>query len=171
MNIFLSILFSIVMLFNVFATDDFTDGKLSNENIEISNEIVEEFLEETSEQLSYFVYVPNNNADGFDIEIASTNRISSDVVLDELKNYKVLPADVSINNFKIEDGLITIDFNQAFSDIVCSMGTSGESMIVGSVVNTFLNAFQAETVYITVDGDILESGHVIYDFELGFFEL
>jgi hypothetical protein len=34
------------MLFNVFATDDFTDGKLSNENIETSNEIVEEFLEE-----------------------------------------------------------------------------------------------------------------------------
>ena len=39
-------------------------------------------------------------------------------------------------------------------------------MVVGSVVNTFLDAFQAESVYFTVDGQILESGHVIYDFAI-----
>lgn len=164
MNSFLNILFSIVMLFNISATDGFVDYKLSNE-------VIVENLEFNSEQLSYSIYIPNSNADGFDTEIISVKEISAETVLNELKNYKVLPADVSINNFKIEDGLITIDFNKSFSDLVCSMGTSGETMIVGSVVNTFLDAFQAEAVYITVNGDILESGHIIYDFELDFFEL
>ena len=28
----------------------------------------------------------------------------------------------------MDDGLITIDFNQAFADVICSMGTSGDVM-------------------------------------------
>ena len=47
-------------------------------------------------------------------------------------------------------------------------------VIVGGlpdVVNTFLDAFQAESVYFTVDGQILESGHVIYDFAMPFFSV
>jgi len=65
---------------------------------------------------------------------------------------------------------LNIDFNRSFADLICSMGTAGELMITGSVVNTFLSAFQAESVYFTVDGEILESGHVIYDFPLTFVE-
>jgi hypothetical protein len=43
-------------------------------------------------------------------------------------------------------------------------------MVLGSLVNTYLSAYQAETVLITVEGQILESGHVIYDFPMGYFE-
>ena len=68
----------------------------------------------------------------------------------------------------MNDGSITIDFNQAFADTVCSMGTSGEFLIVGSVVNTFLDAFQGESVYFTVDEQILESGHETYDHSMTF---
>ena len=121
--------------------------------------------------LSYSVYVPNNNADGFNVITAAAENISADTILNELKSQKVLPDTVSINSFAIDSSVITIDFNKAFADTVCSMGTSGELMIVGSVVNTFLDAFQAESVYFTVDGQILESGHTIYDFNLTFFSL
>jgi spore germination protein GerM len=105
------------------------------------------------------------------VETISTADISAETVLTELKKRNVLPEAVSINNFHMDNGLITIDFNQAFADVVCSMGTSGELMVVGSVVNTFLDAFQAESVYFTVDGQILESGHVIYDFAMPFFSV
>ena len=44
------------------------------------------------------------------------------------------------------------------------MGTAGESATIKAVVNTFLDAYGAQEAYITVDGEILESGHVIYDF-------
>ena len=175
MNSFLSILFSIVMLFNFVTTGEIIVDSESTigviENTNVSGVIIEEPTNLVPEIFSYSIYIPNSNADGFDTEIVSVNEISSDAVLDELKNYKVLPADVSINNLGIKNGLITIDFNQSFADVVRSMGTSGETMIVGSVVNTFLNAFQAEIVFLTVNGEILESGHAIYDFELGFFEL
>ena len=60
---------------------------------------------------------------------------------------------------------------EGFADIMNQMGSSGELMIVGSVTNTFLNAFKAEKLYFTVDGEVFESGHTIYDFELTFFNI
>ena len=121
--------------------------------------------------ISYAVYVPNDNADGFHVITASGETVSAETVLAELKKQNVLPEAISLNSFHLENGLITMDLNQAFADIICSMGTSGELMIVGSVVNTFLEAFQAESVSFTVDGEILESGHTIYDFPLSFFSM
>ena len=128
-----------------------------------------ETTESESSLLSYSIYVPNDNADGFDVETVSTEEISAETVLIELKNRNVLPDAVSMNSFAIDSGLITMDLNQVFADTVCSMGTSGELMIVGSVVNTFLDAFQAEYVYFTVNGQMLESGHTVYDSPMPFF--
>ena len=137
----------------------------------ISEALTEDPMESVSQLLSYSIYVPNDNANGFVVETISTADISAETVLTELKKRNVLPEAVSINNLHMDNGLITIDFNQSFTDAVCSMGTSGELMVVGSVVNTFLDAFQAESVYFTVDGQILESGHVIYDFAMPFFSV
>ena len=71
---------------------------------------------------------------------------------------------------ELVDTQLTLDFNQAFADQLKTYGTSGERMMIGCVVNTFLRAYDAQTVYITIDGGILESGHVIYDFPIGFME-
>lgn len=120
--------------------------------------------------VTYQIYIPNDNADGFDIKTVETDRITADGILAELQAQGVLPETVIINAFGSEGSQLNIDFNQAFGDLICSMGTAGELMITGSVTNTFLNAFQAESLFFTVDGEILESGHVIYDFPLTFFE-
>lgn len=120
--------------------------------------------------LTYQIYLPNDNADGFDIETVETTRITADSVLAELKTRGVLPESVSINSFEAEGMQLNIDFNQPFADLICSMGTAGELMISGSVVNTYLSAFQTESLYFTINGEILESGHVIYDFPLTFVE-
>ena len=114
-------------------------------------------------ELSYDIYLPNDNADGWIIETVCCHQITPDGVLQELKTRGALPEHVAINTFGSEGSQLQIDFNQAFGDLVCSTGTSGELMIVGSVVNTFLSAFQAESLVFTVNGEILESGHVIYD--------
>ena len=118
--------------------------------------------------VTYELYLPNVNADGFDIVTVETDRITADGVLAQLHERGALPEDVVINAFGADGDQLNLDFNQAFADLVCSMGTSGERMVIGSVVNTFLNAFQAQSVYFTVDGEVLESGHVVYDFPIEF---
>ena len=158
----LSVFFAAVMLFGLTAC---SKSSVDMDTMETASpEILTDApTESVSQPLSFSVYIPNANADGFRTETIHTADISAAAVLSALKTRNVLPDPVTINSFRIDNGLITIDFNQAFADAVCSMGTSGELLIVGSVVNTFLDAFQAESVCFTVDGQILESGHAIYD--------
>ena len=121
-------------------------------------------------ELEYQIYLPLENADGIVAKRLTVTEISAESVLAELQSHNVLPEDVVINSFTAQGTQLNIDFNQAFGDLICSMGTSGERMIVGSVANTYLNAFQMESLYFTINGEILESGHVIYDFPIEFME-
>ncbi len=119
---------------------------------------------------TYTVYIPNENADGWNTEEITVNDISPDAILLELQRRDIISSEVSINQFQVDGDQINIDFNPPFADQICSTGTAGEYMIMGSIVNTFLNAFQAESIFITVEGEILESGHVIYDFPMTYME-
>ncbi len=124
--------------------------------------------------IRYTVYSPNENADGFYVNVMEWQiHDESDyqpTILEAWIDLHVLTNDVQILSMNCEENHITIDFNHAFKDLVCTMGTSGERMIIGSVVNTLIANYKVETVSITVEGDIWESGHVIYDFPMGFFE-
>ena len=124
--------------------------------------------------IQYIVYSPNENADGFYVNVIEGNIVEGSeyqlTILEAMIEMGVLTEDVQINSIVRVENNLTIDFNQAFRELVCTMGTSGERMIVGSVVNTLIANYEVETVSITVDGEIWESGHVIYDFPMGFFE-
>ena len=65
-----------------------------------------------------------------------------------------------------KDGVLTLDMNDAYAEAVRSSGTTGEEMLVYSLVNTFASARNAESVMLTVDGKPLQSGHAIYDYAL-----
>lgn len=140
----------------------------SEPTIPVSTEIVE--VVEGPPAYAYNLYIPNEHADGFDIKEMNVAEISAESVLSELKSNAGLREDVQINDYKLVDGVLYLDFNQAFADVVCSTGTSGEFVIVGSVVNTFISAFQVDYVYFSINSETLESGHVIYDFPMGYFE-
>lgn len=127
-----------------------------------------------AEIIRYTVYSPNDNADGFYVNVMEWQiHGESDyqpTILEAWIELHVLTNDVQILSMIREENHITIDFNHAFKDLVCTMGTSGERMIIGSVVNTLIANYEVDTVSITVEGEIWESGHVIYDFSMGFFE-
>lgn len=116
--------------------------------------------------LVFTLYRGNENADGFVSEEVTVTEITYETVLEKLIDASVMPDTVTINSFSAEGNQLNIDFNQSFYDYLCTMGTSGELILIGSVVNTFLSAFQADSVFLTSDGEIMESGHVIYDFPI-----
>ena len=124
--------------------------------------------------IRYIVYSPNSNANGFYQNVMEWQipyvADYQPTILDAWIELDVLTDDIQILSMVQKENHITIDFNHAFKDLVCTMGTSGERMIIGSVVNTLIANYDVETVSITVEGEILESGHVIYDFPMGFFE-
>lgn len=113
------------------------------------------------------VYYPDENAVSFLTKIVEGEQLT---FLEAMIEAGVLNEAVEINTISREDTHLTIDFNEAFRDLVCTMGTSGERMIIGSVVNTLIVNYNVETVSITVDGETWESGHVIYDHPMDIFE-
>lgn len=112
------------------------------------------------------IYYGNENADGLLTTEVQVKEIDMHILVDQLIAHGVLAEDVKIQGLAVNGSTLYMDFNSAFAIQVSSLGTSGEYILIGSVVNTFLDAFGADSVYFTVDNEILESGHNIYDFEL-----
>ena len=126
--------------------------------------------ETTQKLVSFHAYRGNENADGLLSREVLVPEITPDIVLRALMEDGVVPADVSVLTLTRKEEQLLIDFNNAFFLHLCSMGTAGETMIMNSVVNTFLSAYNATSVIITVEGQTLETGHVIYDFPLTYQE-
>ena len=86
----------------------------------------------------------------------------------------VLPSDIQVLKCDKQtiDGVesLDVDFNEAFGAYVCSMGTTGEYYTIGSVVNTFLDAYGCEKIKIAVEGNTLETGHAEYPGYMNRFE-
>jgi PBP1b-binding outer membrane lipoprotein LpoB len=132
-----------------------------------ATESTETQTDPTEKPVTFTVYTPDENLIGF---IATEVTASRESALDALIAAGVLNEGITVNSFELDGKLLKLDLNSAFADLINQQGSTGERMVMGSLVNTYLSAYQAETVLITVEGQILESGHVIYDFPMGFFE-
>ncbi len=138
------------------------------------NGLSEEELQEGTEQTLH-VYYGDETGEKVVFHESTVDAITPEVVVEQLIENNVLNEDIKVVDFQKqeEDGvsLIHIDFSEAFQTQLFQTGTSGEWIMMASVVNTFLDAFDAEKIRITVDGVVLESGHAIYDDYLTFYAL
>ena len=126
----------------------------------------------TPAAMEIVIYHGNDNADGFETDTFEVYYFNSTTLIEKLIKVGALTEDVILLSEEYDGTCLHLDFNDAFHDLICSMGTSGEYIVVGSVVNTFLDNYSdlAQSIFITVNGEIFESGHVIYDFELTRYE-
>ena len=120
------------------------------------------------------VFSPNENADGFVKTDIAVPAITDAVIIQQLVNVGVLAEDTSVSTVmevSTDTGKATLeaDFNDALRQSLLPMGTAGEYVLMGSVVNTFLTAYQADAITITVEGEVLETGHSVYDQPLTFY--
>jgi spore germination protein GerM len=124
------------------------------------------------EKFAYNValYVGNANADGFDIINAQINNKTAYSILQELKVAGAVASNVKANSLEYVNGNLTLDLSKEFAEDVANSGSAGEYIKVGCVVNTFIDAFDVDTLTITVEGKAWESGHVTYDRPLSKFQ-
>ena len=131
-------------------------------------------------QMRITLYLPNDNADGFvtrevtlpreapgDIteQLIQMDALAEDI-LEQLVQAGALPEGVRV--LSMDNGVL--DLNSAFLSFLNTMGTSGEYVVMGSVVNTYLTAFGLDRITITVEGNVPETGHSIYDEPLRMYE-
>lgn len=109
------------------------------------------------------LYVGNANADGFEIINTQIVNRTAYSIINELKAAGSVAKGVKANSLKFVKGKLVLDLSKEFAQDVASTGTAGEYIKVGCVVNTFLDAYDVDTLTITVEGKVWESGHIIYD--------
>lgn len=119
------------------------------------------------------VYYSNADASGFESEEVAVESLSSNEVLKALVDKGVLPVDVSLLSFKEfekdNEKLLELDFSDKFNTYIKTLGTSAEYYIVGSICNTFLDAYGSDKIHITVNGDAFTTGHAEYPGFMGKF--
>ena len=131
-------------------------------------------------QMSVTLYLPNDNADGFVTREVTLPREAPQDTMEQLIQSTALAEDIleqlvqagalpeGVRVLSMDNGVL--DLNSAFLSFLNSMGTSGEYVVMGSVVNTYLTAFDLERITITVEGNVPETGHSIYDQPLRMYE-
>ncbi len=118
-------------------------------------------------------YYPKNNLEDIvyeDKQISfNTNDMTKLILEREYKKPEkdnaspVLPADASIMSLYLHrDNSVYIDFTE---ELVTQMnaGAGYEALILQSIANTFANYYGVEHVYLTVENEPYQSGHIILD--------
>jgi hypothetical protein len=114
------------------------------------------------------LYLPNENADGFVTEEAMTDGMAEHIV-SLLVEHHALPEGCALLAFSAEGTSGTADLNAAYGQAI-NQGTTGEYLAFGAVVNTLLVFFELDELTITIEGEVPETGHEIYDRPLHFHE-
>lgn len=141
---------------------------------ENSDEKSEDTISNEDKSVEINAYVSNDDATAFVAESVKIDELTPENIVNALIEKSVLPSDIQVLKCDKQtiDGVesLDVDFNEAFGAYVCSMGTTGEYYTIGSVVNTFLDAYGCEKIKITVEGNTLESGHAEYPGYMNRFE-
>ena len=84
-----------------------------------------------------------------------------DDIWSQLQKKGVLTEECRMLSFDLneEERTIDLDFNSALGDRVRSFGTTGETEIIGCLINTYLDAYECEGIRLTEEGQVFETGH------------
>lgn len=156
---------------NLFGKDS-NDQEINDDSAskETTQEEPEKESPDAPETFELTVYYPDDNLDSFEEKTVDVTAIDGQTIVDQLILVGVIPVHTKVNKIENTTKQLRVDFSSNFADIVNNVGSSGEILKIGSVVNTFLKAYNAKEMVITVDGKVLESGHNIYDYPLTFYE-
>lgn len=126
----------------------------------------EDLRDDTANQREIEVYSSNEDATELVTTLAVIPDLTAANILNELAYKNVIPAEVTANDCELveKDGkrLLNVDLSGEFADYLNHQGTTGEMITMGSVCNTFLKAYVCDGIKITIDGNVLETGHAEY---------
>lgn len=131
------------------------------------------------------IYLPDDNAEYLIPTVVKTEKTPM-AVIQALVDAGALPEGTEVNKCMFKSGSTAISFEEAldpdsvlglkmeidlsdaFAQAVEHTGTAGEIMLMGSVVNSLSYNFNTVSVMVYANGDIIETGHNVYDEPLEF---
>lgn len=134
--------------------------KSEDAQAEVSSEDTEESQSyadsETQTVTLYYVDDQTAEVTGKSVEIRDEYDIWT-----ALKESGLLTGDCELLSLSVneEEKKMDLDFNSATGDWIRSMGTTGETQIVGCIINTYLEAYGCDGIRLTEEGQALQTSH------------
>lgn len=153
-------------------TTEEKDGKDSEAEKKEDTTKETESAESQEEQLT--LYLPNENADGWNVTKNQIEQVTPDIIIGQLVGAGAIPDSVTVVSFGEDQGenglILKLDLSSNFVEGLLNMGTAGEYLTMGSVVNSFLDTYQADGIEITAGGNVIETGHTSFEGVLNHFD-
>ena len=108
----------------------------------------------------------NKSVSVYYIDDATAEPVSEEVLISDendiwsaLQEKGILEEDCELLSFEVdqEKRRIDLDFNTALGDRIRSFGTTGETEILGCLINTYLDAYECDGIRLTEEGALLET--------------
>lgn len=151
-----------------------SEAKEKADTAEKAEDTTKETESEEAQEEQLILYLPNENADGWNITKTQMEQITPDIIIGQLVGAGAIPDSVTVVSFgedQGEDGLILkLDLSSNFAEGLLNMGTDGEYLTMGAVVNSFLDTYQADGIEITAGGTVIETGHTSFEGVLNHFD-
>ena len=128
--------------------------------------------EEASNQIEATIYYGNGASDKLDTEISTMEELTAENLLNALAGHNIVSIGTKVNSLEEveENGIkfLYLDLDKTFREYLKTMSDESEKVIIASLTATFLEAYDAERIVITVDGKVLETNHKTYDEPFGY---
>lgn len=156
------------------ATDTTEEKDVEDSEAEKAEDTTKETESEESQEEQLTLYLPNENADGWNVTKNQIEQITPDIIIGQLVGAGAIPDSVTVVSFGEDQGenglILKLDLSSNFAEGLLNMGTAGEYLTMGSVVNSFLDTYQADGIEITAGGNVIETGHTSFEGVLNHFD-
>ena len=151
-----------------------SEAEKKEDTAEKAENTTEENGSEESQEEQLILYLPNENADGWNVTKNQIEQITPDIIIGQLVGAGAIPDSVTVVSFGEDQGekglILKLDLSSNFAEGLLNMGTAGEYLTMGSVVNSFLDTYQADGIEITAGGNVIETGHTSFEGVLNHFD-
>ena len=123
--------------------------------------------DENLNKIEAAIYYGNGASDKLNTEVAAMEELTAENLINALSGHNIVSLGTKVNSFEEEKGdrgkVLHLDLDKAFREYLKTMNEESEKIILASITVTFLEAYDAESITITVDGNVLKTNHAVYE--------
>ncbi len=149
----------------------------TEEQISVTEAIKTQKVETQEEDVVFeevTIYYGHGASSELNTEVVALEQLTAENLIAALAKHNIVSLDTKVNAFEEQevDGakIIYLDLSKGFREYLKTMTQEGESIIIASVTDTFLEAYDADAIVLKTDGVALETNNASYEEPLSFCE-
>lgn len=140
---------------------------VNQESTEEVQESLQQTTEESAEPVQVRIYFSRIGEMGLESAEENLNGLRPENIISHLSLHNITSIDTKVNSFseEKENGkkILYLDLTKAYGEYVNTMNEQSEELILAALSKTFLEAYDADGLMLTVEGKALTTAHQTYD--------